>query len=482
MREFFAILAFLFSATLWSAGEIQASPSLDCKNALTAVETVICHDSELSALDAKLSDTFQEISAGSNGGAALIGEQEVWLQSRGRYCGFERSGGYGLTRATQCLSSDYQRRIAVLAALRMTGPIDCAKPTPIVGKIVCANLDLRSADASVEARVNDLIKMEDDPIHREQIGRDQREWRSLLFRKFESLQITSRNQDAVRDQIHKAYAFRSAQLALLENHEPVITPLPIALPSNWWGTDLLTALGRDDLEVSQAFATSSKSLVLELWPRTEIVKESRTAPGQAKFILVEMVSGRILADDKNRPDLFGTRAAAERARLGLTSLGFSIGGQALSTQLSVTTVSSNCPGPLREAIQYDVVGQYDSLPGRYVVARLAHPTSFDYNRPRCANGEGDSWTADFMPLYTQFLGRLADDTILTVIGGRYVVRFRPDLTSPFFDGRSELVLVDQDALDRLSDADGGPSGPVALQAVEKVIDEAAQAQSTRARR
>jgi len=36
---------------------------------------------------------------------------------------------------------------------------------------------------------------------------------------------------------------------------------------------------------------------------------------------------------------------------------------------------------------------------------------------------------------------LADGTFLATIDGRYLVRFRRDLTSPFFYGRSDIVLL-----------------------------------------
>jgi uncharacterized protein len=134
---------------------------------------------------------------------------------------------------------------------------------------------------------------------------------------------------------------------------------------------------------------------------------------------------------------------------------------------------TNCPGPLQHSVAFTTPPPlYTTLIGRYFIQRLSRPKSFEYNHPRCANGYGDTWTADFEPLSTEFRGQLSDGTFLALIGDRYLVRFRGDMTSPFFEGRTDLVSVPETELDRLS-SDDGPS----LRAVKAVIDDTARRQS-----
>jgi hypothetical protein len=66
-----------------------AGPAFDCARASGPVETAICADEELSALDLALSDTYQQVwkgSATSHARAQLQRLQLDWLKARGQDC------------------------------------------------------------------------------------------------------------------------------------------------------------------------------------------------------------------------------------------------------------------------------------------------------------------------------------------------------------------------------------------------------------
>lgn len=458
-----------------------ASPSFNCSAASSAVEILICRDENLAAADVQLAEKFQKAIANEGRGSGLVAEQRVWLQLRATICGLPERGALSPTldaaRPTSCLNNLYRNRLAALDSRVRAQAIDCQHQDSAIDQLVCADPQLLASDRKVEEAWSNALQ---DGYHRTQVQQDQSEWRVWLAGRFASAWLTDKNRDPLRKHLGAAYEVRLAQLEASGSRTlaPVET---INLPSDWWGIDIVRQLSRDDLSIDRAFLRDTGTLVVETGPKTDgTIPMGEIGKGE-RYILADVISGQVIANGRDRPDLIHTGGAALKLiydGFGLSEINY-IGRLyefPITSSIYLTVGSSNCPAPVRHAIEYGKYGESYRFPGRYIVARLPHPKSFPYNRPRCANGEGDKWSADFEPLFTQFVSEVSDGTFLAIVGGRYVVRFRPDLTSPFFVGRSDVVVVPQDAVDRLSDEDGGPSGPLALRAVKAIVDEAARAQ------
>ena len=87
-----------------------------------------------------------------------------------------------------------------------------------------------------------------------------------------------------------------------------------------------------------------------------------------------------------------------------------------------------------------------------------------YERPRrtdiwqyCHFAGGKDHYFKHVDTLAEALIPLEDGTFL-VPAGRFVIRFRPDLTSPFIDRRRELFLVDADRIRMLHEAAGKRPG------------------------
>jgi uncharacterized protein len=76
--------------------------SFDCGKATTKVEKLICSDAELSKLDEKLAETYNNVSKDEQGVELLKREQRTWLKERNRCTN------------VLCLRDRYQQRIAKL--------------------------------------------------------------------------------------------------------------------------------------------------------------------------------------------------------------------------------------------------------------------------------------------------------------------------------------------------------------------------------
>jgi uncharacterized protein len=90
-----------------SAHADEAGPGFDCATASTKVEKKICSNKELSSLDLKLSQVYQQAQAETAGVDGETGEkvdpvateQAQWLNTRNR------------CKSTQCLTRLYKKRI-----------------------------------------------------------------------------------------------------------------------------------------------------------------------------------------------------------------------------------------------------------------------------------------------------------------------------------------------------------------------------------
>ena len=72
----------------------------------------------------------------------------------------------------------------------------------------------------------------------------------------------------------------------------------------------------------------------------------------------------------------------------------------------------------------------------------------------CIDMEGVTWTIDFTPMdFSNKWTRVGDGTVLCLMDSQYLIRFRLNLTSPFFLERSEIVELSAYLLDELGSLD-----------------------------
>jgi S1-C subfamily serine protease len=93
------------------ASEPQIKPSFDCAKAVTAIETTVCMDPELSAADNRLSRSFRSKLAQLRGDdrRALVEDQRQWLTNRDSQCALLSS-----SPLKQCVLDITTARIATL--------------------------------------------------------------------------------------------------------------------------------------------------------------------------------------------------------------------------------------------------------------------------------------------------------------------------------------------------------------------------------
>lgn len=91
-------------------------PSFDCAAAAQPVETLICADAELAALDAELAEAYRARLAATAGDdqATLRLQQRAWSGNRAGACGVEDEAPIEVDDAIGCLAALYRARIETL--------------------------------------------------------------------------------------------------------------------------------------------------------------------------------------------------------------------------------------------------------------------------------------------------------------------------------------------------------------------------------
>ena len=103
----------ILSIVLVSAAAAQTKPTFDCAKADHEIETLICQDDDLAALDRRLADVFAEAVAAIKGMADHApAEKELRAMQRGWVGG--RNECWKAEDKRQCAQESYERRIAEL--------------------------------------------------------------------------------------------------------------------------------------------------------------------------------------------------------------------------------------------------------------------------------------------------------------------------------------------------------------------------------
>ncbi len=108
------------------AQDAAPQPSFDCAAASQPLETLICADEELAALDSDLAKAYRARLAATSGDAqaTLRLEQRAWAGNRAAACGIDGGDALEVDDAIGCLSALYRARIDALA------PSDAAVAAP----------------------------------------------------------------------------------------------------------------------------------------------------------------------------------------------------------------------------------------------------------------------------------------------------------------------------------------------------------------
>lgn len=154
-----------FLLTLWLATSAVAQddvggPSFDCAAASQAVETLICADAELAALDREMAQAYRVRLAASAEEAqgTLRLEQRTWIRNRGAVCGVD-AAAVEVDAAIGCLTALYRARIQVLAP-SVTRPIQATPGSGygwLMGEWRVAALRAAPADAARAERARNWI-------------------------------------------------------------------------------------------------------------------------------------------------------------------------------------------------------------------------------------------------------------------------------------------------------------------------------------
>ncbi len=257
-------------------------------------------------------------------------------------------------------------------------------------------------------------------------------------------------------------------------------------PEDWWGVVLWSA------EKRPADTSFRSEVMVDNHGNPKIL--TMTGSGRNwdsnDAALIDAFSRHVEQTYASAPDLWGNLESRKQAwlRLGLTPLRNVSGAPPLpskalriSPSLDVFNEPYGCMDLLSFGTVYwfhDVREKMNEgklwpeiadLPGAHVFERFEKRETNRFNG-RCDQDTSSTITADFLPMEIEFWGRFPDGTILTTLtsyhphheGDKYIVRFRPDFTSPFFYGWRRLFVV-PDTILPLTVSD--------QEAVSKIIDQ-----------
>ena len=209
----------------------------------------------------------------------------------------------------------------------------------------------------------------------------------------------------------------------------------LKLPSNWWGWALPTA---DPLIKIERLYVGENGDIFVRWRLFDPNSK------RYEFAIVSATNGIEIASTQKNPEV-SKNVSLE---------------QFMIAQLGLQPVSMPFPG--KEPISVEQKGRCDR-PNQFLIGdafylyeHFSFPKVFPEDDTDCENMDHDSKpvelrTYDFQSLYLSPNARLPDGTILATANERWVIRFKPDLSSPFFNGQSSLVRVEARKIDAIVD-------------------------------
>jgi uncharacterized protein len=328
--------------------------------------------------------------------------------------------------------------------------IDCVSQTRDIDHTICTDPELNVANERVAALSLAGITAAKGRLAAK-FRQSQEAWIALLPRVCTAT-TTGGPVGGCRAALGRAFTDRIAELSGPAHRDERIGISGLKPPSDWWGWP--------------APDEKPPSTIIHVFAGEDGHAYVFAADYHATAALVDAVDGRLVATDRTEPDIWTGKWPRSRfvyARLGLTEL-----RQALFD------------GPLKfRQNGRDDCGRPNSYllttgtASIYLFRFLPQPVT----KPVDAFCE-ETWslsraarTIDYGSLYGVSYQPLTDGTFLAIVGqrsGQYLIRFRKDLSSPFFAGRGDVIRADAHEVDALVDAYVQPAKPAYAEAIAAV--------------
>jgi uncharacterized protein YecT (DUF1311 family) len=355
--------------------------------------------------------------------------------------------------------------IALLPHSAGAAAFDCTKARTQVEVAICSDPALSKADEALSEHFNAVLAASN---HKESVKAGERAW--LRFRDQACDMDSGQSQQVtiiacLKEAIHLRAEFLGPDGMGNRPDDPNLTNVP----ARWWGTDIKTLMESRYFRGKQAsFSVLSIGTGLggHLIAEITVARQGAEKRSPGDTLAVDLFSGAIVGSDLDDPALADLAGEPDPWRRHGVIMHSTFSREvALDSTKSVRSQISNCDEPFSASLGlYDVGQTRDSGDEVYLVAprRTSRKIVHRWDDRHCAteSKDDDVWTVDFDTL-PQFPVLTTPDNSVVVLANTpidadyraFIIRYTKDLTSRFFDGREDLLLVDSDSVvDQPTDA------------------------------
>ncbi|HUC67277.1 MAG TPA: hypothetical protein VMA53_17685 [Stellaceae bacterium] len=331
--------------------------------------------------------------------------------------------------------------------------IDCVSQTQDINRTICSDPELNSANERVAALSRAGIVAAKGGLAA-RLRQNQEAWIALLPRVCAAT-TTGAPVGGCRAALGRAFSDRIAELSGPAHRDERIGISGLTPPSDWWGWP--------------APGEKPPSTIIGVFAGEDGHAYVLAADYHAAAALVDAVDGRLVATDRTEPDMWTGKWPRSRfvlARLGLTELHRALFDGPLK-------IRQNGRGDCGRPNSYLLTTGAASI---YLFRFLPQPVTepVDGFCEETWSLSPSARTIDYGSLYGVSYQPLTDGTFLAIVGqrsGEYLIRFRKDLSSPFFARRGDVIRADAHEVDALVDAYVQPAKPGYAEAIAAVRKE-----------
>jgi uncharacterized protein len=328
--------------------------------------------------------------------------------------------------------------------------IDCVSQSQGIDHTICSDPELNGANERVAAlSLAGIMAAKASLAAR--LRQNQEAWIALLPRVCATT-TTGPPIGGCRAALGRAFSDRIAELSGPAHRDERIGISGLKPPSDWWGWP--------------APGEKPPSRIIHVFAGEDGHVYVFAAGYHAAAALVDAVDGRLVATDRTEPDIWTGKWPRSRfvyARLGLTEL-----HQALFD--GPLKLRQNGRGDCGRPNSYLLTTGAGSI---YLFRFLPQPVTLPVDAfcEETWNLSPTARTTDYGSLYAVSYQPLTDGTFLAIVGersGQYLIRFREDLSSPFFAGRGDVIRADAHEVDALVDSYAQPPKVAYAEAIAAV--------------
>lgn len=228
----------------------------------------------------------------------------------------------------------------------------------------------------------------------------------------------------------------------------------LRFPENWWGWSTRTH-GSDRGAIFNLLAGPEGSLyALEIWGKAN-----------KNFAIVNVVTGAEIASTLTDAKVLSNNGVrdATYARLGIKWIPYPFNGISgrNGSLKSVQNSPPHCGSPNALALSYELNGHLVS--SFYFFKWLSRAVTYPEDalcEETWASDNKQDRTLNYETLWPTPLGELSDHSFLVLIGDVGVVRFKADLSSPFFSGKSDLIFAQGKDVEGIIGGHLSPAGKI----------------------